>query len=202
MVRLHLDTDIGSDMDDLCALAMLLRWPDVELMGITTSAEEGGRRAGYAECILRLAGRTEIPLAAGADASDYGYRSAPGYPPDDIYWPEPIARRPAPLADALALLKRSIEAGAVVVGTGPYTNLRLLDEAYPGILRQVNVVLMGGYVSPPRDGFPLRSNESDYNIQMDVASARYVFAHAQPLLVPLTVTVETALRRADLSRLW
>jgi inosine-uridine nucleoside N-ribohydrolase len=202
MLKLHLDTDIGSDMDDLCALAMLLRWPDVELTGITTSAEEGGRRAGYADYILRLAGRTDIPLTAGADAAKYGYRSMPGYPPDELYWPEPIARRPEPLVEALALLKRSIEAGALVVGTGPYTNLRLLDEAYPGILRQANVVLMGGYVKPPRPAFPLRENESDYNVQLDVASARYVFAHARPLLVPLTVTVETALRRVDLPRLW
>lgn len=26
-MKVHLDTDLGSDMDDLCALAMLLRWP-------------------------------------------------------------------------------------------------------------------------------------------------------------------------------
>jgi inosine-uridine nucleoside N-ribohydrolase len=201
MLHLHLDTDIGSDIDDLCALAMLLRWPDLELTGITTSAEEGGRRAGYADYILRLAGRGDIPLAAGADAADYGYRSMPGYPPDEVYWPDPIARRPSPLSEALALLKRSIEAGAVVAATGPYTNLRLLDEAYPGILSRANLVLMGGYITPPREGFPLRDNESDYNVQMDVASAQYVFEHARPLLVPLKVTVETALRRADLPRL-
>ena len=45
MVKLHLDTDIGGDMDDLCALALLLRWPDVALTGITTAAEAAGRRA-------------------------------------------------------------------------------------------------------------------------------------------------------------
>jgi hypothetical protein len=27
----------GSDTDDACALAMLLGWPDVELVGITTA---------------------------------------------------------------------------------------------------------------------------------------------------------------------
>jgi hypothetical protein len=26
MHKVHLDTDLGSDIDDLCALAMLLRW--------------------------------------------------------------------------------------------------------------------------------------------------------------------------------
>jgi purine nucleosidase len=90
----------------------------------------------------------------------------------------------------------------VVAATGPYTNLRLLDEVYPGILSQANLVLMGSYVEPPREGFPLQSNESDYNVQMDVASAHYVFTHGRPLLVPLAVTVETALCWGDLSRPW
>jgi hypothetical protein len=36
MLRVHLDTDLGSDTDDLCALAMLLGWPDVEVVGVTT----------------------------------------------------------------------------------------------------------------------------------------------------------------------
>ncbi|MDQ6662114.1 MAG: hypothetical protein M3Z24_14260 [Chloroflexota bacterium] len=30
MTKIHLDTDIGGDMDDLCALAMLLKWPDLD----------------------------------------------------------------------------------------------------------------------------------------------------------------------------
>ncbi len=201
MLKLHLDTDIGGDIDDLCALAMLLHWPGVEITGITTSAEEDGRRAGYADYILRLAVRADIPLAAGANATVPPYRTALNYPPDEVYWPEPIPHRPAPIADALALLKRSIEAGAVVVGTGPYTNLRLLEERYPGLLGMATLVLMGGYVYPPRAGFPLRSNESDYNVQCDVSSAQYVFEHARPLLVPRAVTVEAALRRAGLPRL-
>ena len=31
--KVHLDTDLGGDIDDLCALAMLLRWKDVEITG-------------------------------------------------------------------------------------------------------------------------------------------------------------------------
>jgi inosine-uridine nucleoside N-ribohydrolase len=38
-IRIHLDTDIGGDLDDLCALALLLGWPDVELTGVTTVLE-------------------------------------------------------------------------------------------------------------------------------------------------------------------
>jgi inosine-uridine nucleoside N-ribohydrolase len=202
MLKLHLDTDIGGDIDDLCALAMLLRWPDLEITGVTTAAEDAGRRAGYADYVLRLAGQTDVPLAAGADVSRGGYRWEPlEYPPDDIFWPEPIPRRPGSLADALELLKHSVEAGAVVVATGPYTNLRLLDEAYPGILRKANLVLMGGYITPARAGFPQWGNDMDFNIQADIGSARHVLEHARPLLVPLTMTVETTLRCADIPRL-
>ncbi len=35
---MHLETDIGGDTDDLCALAMLVGWPGVELVGVTTVA--------------------------------------------------------------------------------------------------------------------------------------------------------------------
>jgi inosine-uridine nucleoside N-ribohydrolase len=34
-LRVHLDTDFGGDTDDACALAMLLGWPGVEVVGIT-----------------------------------------------------------------------------------------------------------------------------------------------------------------------
>jgi hypothetical protein len=31
MFKLHLDTDIGGDIDDLCALAIMLNWQHIEL---------------------------------------------------------------------------------------------------------------------------------------------------------------------------
>jgi purine nucleosidase len=58
--KVHLDTDLGGDIDDLCALAMLLRWEDVEITGITTVAESGGRRAGYVQHVLELEGRQAL----------------------------------------------------------------------------------------------------------------------------------------------
>jgi hypothetical protein len=55
-VRIHLDTDLGGDTDDACALAMLLGWPGVELVGIATTADPGRYEAhpldsGYKFCI-------------------------------------------------------------------------------------------------------------------------------------------------------
>jgi len=66
MTKVHLDTDLGGDIDDLCALALLLRWPDVEITGITTVIDDGGQRAGYARYALAAAGRPGCPVAAGA----------------------------------------------------------------------------------------------------------------------------------------
>jgi inosine-uridine nucleoside N-ribohydrolase len=42
MLKLHLDTDIAGDIDDLCALAMVLNWPDVELLGVTEVSDDQG----------------------------------------------------------------------------------------------------------------------------------------------------------------
>jgi hypothetical protein len=55
----HLDTDLGGDTDDACALAFLLGRPEAELAGVTTVAD----RAGYARHCLGLAGRPMRMLA-------------------------------------------------------------------------------------------------------------------------------------------
>lgn len=201
MPQLHLDTDLGGDIDDLCALAMVLAWPDVELIGITTVAEHGGKRAGYVRYALEMAGRADVPLAAGADASLGCYRSWPALPEETDYWPEPVPEFPTPLDDALFLLERNIDAGAIVVGIGPFTNLALLERRKPGILQRANLVLMAGFVSPPREGYPTITNEMDYNVQVDVEAARIVLEQSHPTLVPLSITVETFLRRAHLPKI-
>jgi inosine-uridine nucleoside N-ribohydrolase len=199
--KIHLDTDLGGDLDDICALAMLLRWPGVELTGITVAGDEGGRRTGYVRYALEVEGRNEIPVAAGADLSQGYYRYYLGLPSEERYWPEPVPPSPNPIEQALQLLKRSIEQGATIVGIGPFTNLYLLDLQYPGILMQTRLFLMGGYVYPTRAGFPAWGNEMDFNIQVDVRSAKHILEHSNPTLVPLSVTVETALRRAYLDDL-
>jgi purine nucleosidase len=203
MRKIHLDTDLGGDIDDICALAMLLRWPGgVHLTGVTTVAEANGRRAGYVRYVLGLEGKNNIPVAAGAEVSQGFYRYPElGYPQDERYWPESIALSPNNLNDAIDLLKQSIEQGATIVGIGPYTNLYLLDLEYPGILMRANLFLMGGYIYPVRSGFPNWGNNMDWNIQVDVKSAKYVIENSNPTIIPLTVTVETALRREYLDGL-
>src|SRR5215212_1424654 len=202
MGKIHLDTDLGGDIDDLCALAMLLRWKDVELTGITTVAEAQGRRAGYVRRVFDLESRSNILIAAGADVSQGFYRYPElGYPDEKRYWPKPVIPAPNPVEHAMRLLKQSIEQGATIIAIGPFTNLYLLDLEYPGILMQATLFLMGGYIYSTRPGFPQWGNEMDWNIQVDMRSAKHVIEHSTPTLIPLTVTVETALRRAYLGDL-
>jgi purine nucleosidase len=63
----QLDTDIGGDTDDVFALAMLLRSPEVEIAGISTSTEIDGKCATMARYVMRLANNNTIPVAAGAE---------------------------------------------------------------------------------------------------------------------------------------
>lgn len=200
-VKLHLDTDIGGDIDDLCALAMVLRWPGIEIVGVTTVSDDEGKRAGYARYALGVAGRADIPVAAGADVSLGCYRSKLEFPDERAYWPEPVLPLPGPLDEALFLLQCSIEQNAIIAAIGPFTNLALLEKKAPGILHNARLYLMGGYIFPPRQGFPRYGAHMDYNAQVDANSAQHVLQHSSPTLVPISITVETWLRRAYLPTL-
>lgn len=200
-IKVHLDTDIGGDLDDLCALALLLASPRAEITGVTTVLEDQGKRAGYARHVLALAGRHDLPVAAGADVR-LGYcRLAAGLPPEARYWPEPVRPAPGPIEVALDLLKQSIEQGATIVGIGPFTNLSLLERRHPGILRHATLCLMGGSIRPAPPTFPAWDHTMDYNVQADSGAAKHVLQSAEPILVPIEVTAQTAIRRSDLPAL-
>lgn len=196
-MRVHLDTDLGGDPDDACALAMLLGWPGVELTGITTSIDPGGWRAAYAGHVLALAGRSDVPVVSGAARSSSHAEPAEPVIGDERHWPADLVPAPAAPGAAVDLLRRSIDAGAVVVSIGPYTNLAALGHELSG----VPVAVMGGWVDPPRPGLPPWGPERDFNVQWDVRAAQTVAAYADLTLVTLPATLRAPLRRADLPRL-
>src|SRR5215475_5948958 len=103
---------------------------------------------------------------AGADRSLGCFRIRPDLPlvPNErVYWPEPIPPAPSSLDQALDLLERSIEQGAIIAAIGACTNLALLERRAPGILRRARLYLMGGYVFPPREGFPPWGHDLAWN---------------------------------------
>jgi purine nucleosidase len=200
IMLMHLDTDLGGDTDDACALAFLLGQPDVQVAGVTTVADRAGRRAGYARHCLGLAGRDGIPIAAGAGLSMTTLQAAEPVTGDERYWPPGLPTCPAPPGAALDLLLASIERGATVIAIGPWTNLALLEITRPGSLHQVPVVATGGWTGL-RAGLPPWEPDMDYNVQWDTRAAEIVAATASLTLVPLPVTLKAQLRAAHLPRL-
>jgi purine nucleosidase len=201
-VRVHLDTDIGTDPDDACALAMLLGWPDVEVVGLTTTVDPGGRRAGYAAYCLGLLGRDDVPVVAGASQALTRDAPPPRAVDDATMWPSGIAARPSPAGAATDQLLRSVELGATVIAIGPYTNLALLERARPGSLARVPVVLMGGWVRPPTSGLPRWGPDRDWNMQADSEAARAVVEACSDLtLSTLPASLQVPMRARDLPAL-
>lgn len=199
-MRLHIDTDFAGDPDDACALAMVLGWPGIEIVGITTTADPDGRRAGYVRRFLELAGRLDIPVAVGAGRSTTTDRLMGDLPDHERYWDVPIAPAPIVADAAVDLLARSIDQGATIAAIGPYTNFALLEQAHPGRLSGAPVVAMGGWIRPPAQGLPPWGPEMDWNVQCDIQAARILAATADLTLCLLPVAIAATLRRADLPR--
>src|ERR1041385_5145304 len=123
-IKLLLDTDIGSDIDDAVCLAYLLRQPRCELLGITTVTGHAGQRAALAEVVCRAAGRAEVPVHAGSPGP---LLIGPGQPVVHHY--EAIAQRPhrkdySPHT-AVEFLRQTIRKRPheiTLLGIGPLTN--------------------------------------------------------------------------------
>ena len=198
MKRIHLDTDLGSDTDDLCALAMLLGWQGVEVTGVTTVSDPDGRRAGWTAYALAVGGRGEIPVVAGAAGSLGGYTIPLAFPD---YWPEPVSPRPAEPGAAVDAIVAAAERGETIVAIGPWTNLALVEAARPGLLASTDVVVMGGHVPPMPDGYPPWDAAIDTNVQQDAFAAAVVLGRCDPTVVPLFACARVTLRASQLDEL-
>jgi purine nucleosidase len=201
-VRVHLDTDLGSNPDDAAALVALLGRGEVDLVGVTTNLEVAGRRAGCVRHYLRLAGREDVPVAAGAPPrGELPERYLPTWG-DARFWPDPVEPAPGAVGAALDLLDASIGAGATVCTIGALTNLARLERRQPGRLRGVRVVTLGGCVDAFADDLPPWGPERDVNLQADRAAAAVVLDAAADLtLVQLPAAIRAQLRERDLDRL-
>src|SRR5689334_6117156 len=81
-VKVIIDTDIGDDIDDAFAIALALRSPELDILGISTDYGDTAGRARILDRLLREAGRRDIPVAVGAatpvDASAAGIALSQG----------------------------------------------------------------------------------------------------------------------------
>ena len=60
-----LDTDIGGDIDDIWALALLLRCPELDLRLVVSATGDTEYRARLIARMLHIAGRCDIPVGVG-----------------------------------------------------------------------------------------------------------------------------------------
>ena len=67
-----LDTDIGDDIDDTWALALLLKSPELDLKLAVGDYGEAQYRARLLAKLLERAGRTNIPVGLGLDIAPRG----------------------------------------------------------------------------------------------------------------------------------
>ena len=58
MISVHLDTDIGDDIDDAFCLALLLRCPEVRVQSITTVLNDTPHRADMCADLCEAAAQT------------------------------------------------------------------------------------------------------------------------------------------------
>ena len=204
MTPVILDCDPG--LDDALALLLVLASPELELEGVTTVAgnQTVEKTTENALKILELAGRSDIPVAAGAAAPLAGELVLA----DDAHGetglgtlvlPSPRARpldRPA--VDLLADRLLGASQPMTVLAIGPLTNLGLLLALQPAAAERIDrLVLMGGAI---REGNMTPSAE--FNIWIDPEAAHRIFAAGLDVtMVGLDVTNRCVLTRGDAERL-
>ncbi|HEX4006191.1 MAG TPA: nucleoside hydrolase [Acidobacteriaceae bacterium] len=192
-----LDTDIGGDIDDAFALALILDSPELDLRAVTTVSGDTQARARLAAKMLAAAGRTGVPVAAGL----------PGPPSDapQTRWAAGFTSRELVSRGAADLMREEIDRARgqmVVVAIGPLTNVAALLRQYPAEGHKIReIVLMGGSIR--RGYYPNSGPTAEYNIAADAAASQIVFASGVPLLMaPLDVTARLQLQGPNLDRIF
>ena len=197
-----LDCDPGHD--DAIALLLALASPEVELLGVTTVAGNQTLEKTTANAIrvLEFAGRTDVPVAAGADrplvreqfvaAYVHGETGLDG---PDLPPPEgaPINRH---AVDFLAEKIQEAGGGVTLVPVGPLTNVALMLALHPDA-RPERIVLMGGAIAEGNI-----TPAAEFKIWADPEAAARVFASGIDVtMVGLDVTHKALFTTAHIGRL-
>jgi pyrimidine-specific ribonucleoside hydrolase len=204
-IPLVIDTDPG--IDDALAILLALASPEVDLRLVTTvhGNVDLERTTDNALRVLHLAGRSDVPVAAGArDSLVHPQLQRAAHVHGDaglggVELPEsPATVDPRPAVVALAELLMSSEAPVTVAAIGPLTNLALLLRVYPDAADRIGrLVVMGG--SAARGGNVTAAAE--FNAWSDPEAAHAVLTSTLPtLLVGLDVTLPTVLEPAGIAR--
>jgi len=204
-----LDTDIGDDIDDAFALALALRSPEIELLGITTAYGDTELRARLVKRYLSaVCGDllpvvpgiptphnnvfTQTPYANGAETR--GRCVAPGNLGDrlkELNHSE-LERKQHDAAGFLLRQIRSYPIPITLIAIGPLNNIQAAIERDPETFRKLKrVVMMGGSIYRGYDGRAgeRRPPDAEWNISRDPAGLKALLASGVPVfMMPLDST--------------
>ncbi len=186
--KVVVDFDIGDDIDDAFALALVLASPEFEVLGISTAWGDTALRVRLVQRFLHETGHDAIPVARGLPTATTTLfsqaRWAERWPASDVptsidFLLDVIARHPGEVT---------------LIALGPMTNVAAALERDPTRFAKLRrIVVMGGSV---RRGYgrkrylPATPPAREYNVASDVAAARRVFASNVPIvLFPLDSTL-------------
>ncbi len=191
-----LDTDIGDDIDDAFALALLLKSPDVKLLGITTEYGDTELRARLVDRYLKAAGRTDIPVAVGMASKASNVFTQRAYAER-----EPDRAHP----DAVRFLlseARKYPGQVTLIAIGPLGNVGAAIGRDPASFRKLKrVVMMGGSVYRGY-GKPGTPPQVEWNAGRDPAGLKALLASGVPIfMLPLDST-QISLPEADQDRIF
>lgn len=181
--KVIIDTDVGDDIDDAFALALALRSAELQVLQIDAAYGDTHLRARLLERFLHDAGVAQVPFAQGVVTHT-----------SNVFTQRPYAEQQAepsrPYADAVAttldLIRRS-PGEITLIAIAPLSNIGAMIERDPTTFRKLKrVVLMGGsiYRGYGDLGYePDKGPEPEWNIKMDIGSARKLFASGVPIFV-------------------
>jgi purine nucleosidase len=186
--KIIIDTDIGDDVDDAFALALAVKSPELQVLGVTTTLGDTEARARIADRFLGEVGRGEIPVLAGKATETKNPMSQRRYGESHFV--------KASHGDAVEFLleqTRKYPGEITLIAIGPLMNVGAAIDKDAATFRKLKrVVLMGGSMrrgygdlgyTAPVPPMP------EWNILNDVGSAQKLFAAGVPLYVmPLDST--------------
>lgn len=181
-----LDTDIGTDVDDLLAIAMILGSPELDLEAVCTVYGDVHLRAQIVAAVFATIGRTAPPIALGERETRSGR---------EVWWPGHEGETIADLAAHTYSADRDgvaeLAAADTIAAIGPLTDIAAAVETPGHGIRRI--VMMGGEFS---------AGVVEHNIRCDVAAADAVFRSGVPTLaVGLEQTERIRLAHAELDRI-
>ena len=195
-IPIVIDCDPGHD--DAIAILLALASPEVELIGVTTVGgnQTLDKTTRNALITLEIAGRSDIPVAAGAQAPLRRELRTAAHVHGETGLDGPELPQPSALpveAHAADFLAELMEPGVVLVPTAPLTNLALMLERHPDVHERLErIVWMGGSM-----GQGNVTPAAEFNSFVDPEAGAIVFASGIPItMVGLDVTHKALFTRA------